>query len=245
MSSWTDPDTYTPVAYMRDMFKLLDSLGKKRVVVVGTSMGGIIAMLMTAAKPDAIQGVVLNDVGPEVTQEGLDKIKNYIGKNRYFSSWEGAEVFCKAQYGAGFPDYVNDDWKRFARRLYCESEPSDTDNGEKSTDKISLNYDPELDNVVKNSAESTVPKELWSLYAALDVKPLLIVRGENSDILSAECVDKMLSGRSHDISLTVDVRNRAHAPMLDEPDCIRSLDVFLKRVSEYSPAKKKAQTAEA
>ncbi len=230
-SSWAAPDTYTPVAYMRDMFKLLESLGKKKVIVIGTSMGGIIAMLMNATKPSVIQGVVLNDVGPEVTQEGADKIKSYIGKNRVFASWSAAEEFCQSQYGSGFPEYTNEDWVVFARRLYTE----------KSSDEITLNYDPAIDDVVKNTPSSTVPPDLWSLFHTLDSKPLLVIRGENSDILSAQCMNRMLSNRSNGITAGIDVRNRAHAPMLDEPECVAVISKFLYEVSENRVHKKKVE----
>lgn len=221
-SSWSDPSTYTPMIYMRDMFKLLEALKKSEVMVIGTSMGGIIAMLMAATKPKLIKGVVLNDVGPEVDKSGVEKIKGYIGKNRSVPSWEMAETCCQSSYGGGFPEYTDKDWKTFARRLYTE----------KSKTEIVLDYDPAIDDVVKNNASSTVPPDLWSLFHSLDNKPLMVVRGENSDILSAQCLKKMLSGNTHSISRGLTVRNRAHAPMLDEEESKRAILEYLTAVTK-------------
>ncbi|MCB2080590.1 MAG: alpha/beta hydrolase [Novosphingobium sp.] len=220
-SAWDDqPVNYRPDVYAADMFALLDSLGIGRVAIIGTSMGGLIAMVMVAMQPERIAGIVFNDVGPEIDPAGLARIQGYVGKGASIASWQDAAALCAETNGSAFPDFTEKDWLDFARRTCRE-----TDGGE-----VVLDYDPAIAASSEGDDPATVPPDLWPMWAMLDVSPVLVVRGASSDLLAADTVKRM--GERHSGPFTaVEIPNRAHAPLLDEPDAVAAIEVFLARIA--------------
>ncbi len=218
-SAWDpDPSRYTPPVYVQDMAALLDHLGLQRVVLAGTSMGGLMAMLMMRTMPERIQGVILNDIGPEVDRKGLARIGGYAGKITPFSSWQEAAQALKAVQGPLFPAFDDRKWLDFARRTFRER-----DDG-----SIIADYDPAIAQSLGKVRTGPLARFLmWRLFSHMKKRPLLIVRGENSDILSPATLARML--RRHPDSQAVTVSGTGHAPILDEPEAVAAIGAFLKR----------------
>jgi len=209
------PSNYNALTYARDMFDLLDGIGIDQVFAIGTSMGGIISMVMGSMASARFRGVVLNDVGPVIDPAGLDRIRNYVGKLAAVQTWADAAAQVRATNALAFPDYGPEDWEAFARNLYRED-----DDGVPTPA-----YDPAIAESLRVDENAAPPPELWPAFDALADIPLLVVRGATSDILAPTCVVEM-TRRRPDITV-VEVPNRGHAPMLDEPVACTAVRRFL------------------
>jgi len=216
MSAW-DPDAshYQLPTYVQDAWSLLDSLRVSRVLVVGTSLGALMGMVMAAMKPDRIAGVVLNDAGPEIDPTGLRRIAGYAGKLPPVSSWEQAAAQAKSVYGAALPGLSDAEWLDYARCGYRAN----------AAGVPVPDMDPAIAAAFKNLI--TAPPDLWSLYAQIKGIPMLVIRGGLSDILSAATVVRM--GREKPDLQHITVENRGHAPLLNEPECVAAIDAFIAR----------------
>jgi pimeloyl-ACP methyl ester carboxylesterase len=209
-SNWRN---YHPGTYVADVARLLADAGVERVVVLGTSLGGIIAMTMAATTPKVLAGVILNDIGPEVAPEGLRRISSYVGKSTPVRTWADAASQARATYGLAWPDATDDDWLRIARRGYREVDGVPR-----------LDMDPMIGEAVRAAPGDAAP-DLWPLFAALRPIPLLALRGAISDVLSQATFDRM--AREKPDLERVTVPGRGHPPMLDEPECVEAIDAFL------------------
>lgn len=207
-----DPSNYNPQVYVRDMFTLLDHLGVDQVVAIGTSMGGVISMAMAATDASRFRAVVLNDIGPEIDPAGLERIRGYVGKLPAVTSWDEAAAQVRASNAIAFPDYGEADWLRFARNVFREDEHG----------KPVLAYDPAIAESVK---ATNTPVDMWPLFDTMREFPVLVVRGATSDILAPGCVAEMQ--RRHPRCSAVEVPQRGHAPMLDEPQALDAIRQFL------------------
>lgn len=206
------PARYTPLTYAADVQQFLDQLGIAEAVFVGTSLGGLVAMSIAVMAPQRIAAAILNDVGPELGQAGLDRIQGYVGKGERFASWHEAATSIASQQGPAFPQYTDDDWLAAARRNCREQEGA-----------IVFDYDAAIANAFSSAPAPKV--DLWPLFVALAQKPLLVLRGGLSELLGAETFAKMRAVAPN-ASFAV-VPNVGHAPMLDEPDAVRAIDEFL------------------
>lgn len=209
-----DSDTYSPITYVQDVEALLAGEGIDRFAVVGTSMGGLMAMLLAAAKPGRISALVMNDIGPEVDAAGLARISGYVGQGRSYPTWvHAARGLCEA-HGAAFPDYDLDQWLDLAKRTMVVSQ-----NG-----RIVFDYDMAIAEPFAKPGNAA-PPDLWRAFAALAGVPMLLVRGELSDLLSEATVRQM--GVVNPAMRTVTVPRVGHAPTLDEPEVRPAiLDLF-------------------
>lgn len=210
-----EPVNYRVDVYAADMFALLDALGLERVAIVGTSMGGLIGMVMAAMAPDRIAALALNDIGPMIDSAGLDRIRGYVGPAIAAKDWAEMAKRVAAINGDAFPDFAEADWHAFSRRTAREEAGG-----------IVADYDPAI--AVGMAAESgaVVPADLWPLWDALSALPVLVLRGERSDLLAAATVAQM--GERHDGPFAaVEVPRRGHAPLLDEPAVLAALTPFL------------------
>lgn len=210
-----DPDNYHPATYIQDMFRLIARLQLDNLVLVGTSMGGLMAMLMAGFLPGKLKGVVLNDVGPVVEAEGIKRIQGYVGRGGPVTNWSQAVAQARAINEAALPDYSDSDWQAFARKLYREDEQGNP----------VLNYDPAIAEMMNQGQEQAVPPDLWPAFEALNAVPCLVIRGEHSDILSRDCVAEM-KRRKPDLQ-TAEISRRGHTPMLDEAESIAAMESFL------------------
>lgn len=213
-----DPDwqNYHPGTYVNDVWTLLDTLGIDRVVVIGTSLGGLCAMAMAAMNAKRLAGVVMNDIGPEVNPAGLERIQSYTGRQAPVTSWDDAVEQTKVTYGAWLPGLSDADWRRMAWKAYREDESG----------VPRLDMDPAIGRAIRESGP--MKADPWSLYAGLATVQTLLLRGTMSDILTPDIVDKMLAAKP-DLEV-VEVPDRGHAPLLDEPTCVAAIDRFLKEV---------------
>ena len=210
----SNPANYTPVTYAGDMFRLLDTLALKQVILIGTSMGGLMSFIMASQQPDRIAGMVINDIGPEIDPAGLERIQRYVGKVEPARNWEEAAERIREINGAAFPDYTHDDWMAFARDLYLEQDGVPV-----------LAYDPAISQAMGDAEAGAVPPDLWPLFQAIVDTPMLLIRGELSDILAPSCVSRM---RELDTDITVvEVPRVGHAPTLMEPAALQAIQAFL------------------
>ncbi len=212
-----DPAHYVPAVYAQDVLKLLDTLEIPRAVFIGTSMGGLIMMVLATIAPDRIAASVLNDVGPRLSTAGLGRIASYVGRSQPVGSWIEAAEAVRAVNGTAFPERADDDafWMRAARRTFRER-----DDGQLETD-----YDPHIALAFADFDEDATPPDLTPLFQALSAKPVLSVRGGLSDILTPEGVAHMKS--INPALETATIENIGHAPSLDEPDSWDAILDFL------------------
>jgi len=212
-----DPNwrNYHPGTYVADTLSLLDRERLARVVLIGTSMGGIISMMLAAERPWAPAGLVLNDIGPVIDPAGLARIAGYVGKAGPAASWEEARDQVRAINEIALPGLSDADWMRFARRTYSED-----DSGRPVPP-----YDPMIATAMAEAGAA--PADLWPVFERLGDIPILVIRGESSDILAAETVREMRS-RHPDVT-AVEVPGRGHAPMLDESAALSAIEQFLAR----------------
>jgi len=206
---------YQPTVYAADMFQLLDRLNIARTVLIGTSMGGIMSILMATMQPQRILGIVLNDIGPEVPNAGLQRLRDSLNAGAQIDTWQDAARDAKRRNGLAFPDYTERDWDAFARRIFHEN----------AAGRPVAAYDKAILNGLNEADLSAVPANLWSLWTQLGAIPTLAIRGELSDILSAPTFEKMAA--SHPMLTAVTVPDRGHAPMLDERAAVSAIDAFL------------------
>jgi pimeloyl-ACP methyl ester carboxylesterase len=218
-SAWdTNSTHYELSTYVRDAWTLLDSMGIDRCVVIGTSLGGLMAMTMGAMEPQRVAGVVLNDIGPEVEQAGLRRIAGYVGQLRAVRDWTEAIAQTKSIYGLALPGLTEKQWEHYARCGYREN-----DGGVPVPD-----YDPSIAEVFRRS---TAPgPDLWPLFRQLAGVPMLAIRGGLSDILSLGTLNRMIREKANLSHVTLP--HRGHAPLLDEPECLMKIGEFLMRYGQ-------------
>ncbi len=209
---------YMPPVYAADVLQLLDELGIDKAVFIGTSLGGLVTMVVAGFAPERIAGALLNDVGPELDRSGLDRIRNYVGQPVVFRDWnEAADTFA-ANHGDVHRGYGREEWLRYARRVARE-----TDRG------VELDYDMGIAEPFKQMDEKTASAvDAWPLFRALAGRPVTILRGEHSDLFSASAAKKMVAAIP-DAEL-VTVPNVGHAPDFDEPESIAAVNRLLERV---------------
>lgn len=213
-----DPNwqNYHPGTYLGDIARLLDHAGVERCVFFGTSLGGILSMLTAAKQPQRIAAAILNDVGPEVDPAGLARIASYVGRYPPARTWPEAVAIVRASYELALPDLTDEQWADFTRRSY-----SDVDGVPR------LDMDPNIGEAVRAAPAAAAP-DLWPVFAALAPVPTLVLRGATSDILSRATFDRM-QAQKPDL-VPVEVPNRGHVPLLDEPEAVTAIDAFLARV---------------
>ncbi len=211
-----DPSNYRPDIYAGDMFALLESLGIERPGLIGTSMGGLMAMVMNALKPGDFPAIVFNDVGPVLDEEGLGRIGGYVGGTEPFEDWDAAAKSCAAINASAFPDFGEADWQAWARRT-CRELPDG---------RVAFAYDPAIADGFADIGDAPQP-DLWPLWDALGETPVLVIRGAVSDLLARDTVEQM-KDRHTGPFVHIDVPNRGHAPMLDEPAALSAITSFLK-----------------
>lgn len=207
------PSRYNPLTYARDVIQLLDELAIPGAIFVGTSLGGLVTMAIAATSPDRIAAAILNDVGPELSQAGLDRIATYVGKDVRFASWDEAAAAIAENHGRLPASFTHDDWLAMAHRICREREGS-----------IVFDYDMAI--ALPFTTGGATPRvDLWPLFEALAKKPLLVVRGEKSDLLSEAAAEKM--HRAAPDARFVTIPGVPHPPTLSEPEAVAAIDAFL------------------
>ncbi len=215
-SEWTGAASYTIPTEAQDAIALLDHLGIEKAAVLGTSRGGLIAMVLAATAKARLSGVCLVDIGPEIAPEGLEVIKNFVGRNPGQKSYAEA-TSMRAELMAGFKGVPESRWAEEVRKHYIET-----------PDGLVINYDPELRVNVVTSVSEPAP-DLWPLFDAMEGLPLALIRGENSDLLSKATTDEMRRRRPD--MFYANVPDRGHVPFLDEVAALSVLNDWIESLS--------------
>jgi pimeloyl-ACP methyl ester carboxylesterase len=210
------PQRYNPLTYAGDVIELLDQLAVDQAIFAGTSLGGLVTMTTAAMAAQRIFATIMNDVGPDVDVEGVNRILTYVGNDRRFRSWDEAADVIAANYGASFERYTHDDWVKMAKRN-CREE-----NGE-----VRFDYDMAIAEPFKTTGP-TPNVDLWPFFRVLAEKPLLVVRGAKSDLLT-EATARRMQQVAPNMKLVV-VPGVGHAPELNEPEAVAAIDEFLAKL---------------
>jgi pimeloyl-ACP methyl ester carboxylesterase len=215
-----NPQNYQPAIYLQDILSLIDTVAAQRVAVIGTSMGGLLAMMMAVGHRDRVSGVVLNDMGPEVDPKGLDRIKGYAGRLPRVENWDDAIAQTRTMFGEAWPNLSTERWSALTRRGYREDQAGG----------LNVDADPMIGEMLR--AAPAASANLWPFWKALRGIPMLAIRGAQSDILSAATFAKMKAENPELVQL--EVAQRGHVPLLDEPECIAAIDAFLAQICSQS-----------
>ena len=208
-----NPKNYNVQVELADVLAVLTALAVDQAVFIGTSRGGILTMLLAVARPTALAGCVLNDVGPVIETKGLMRIKSYVGKLPQVASLHEAADVLRRLLAAQFPKLSDDDWVAFARRTFKD------DGG-----RIVPDYDVRLGKTLAQIDPTRPVPALWKEFNALARVPLLVIRGGNSDILSRATVAAMQT--RHPAMEAVEVADQGHAPLLSDPALIARIAAF-------------------
>ncbi len=199
---------YQPRTYLDDVRHLLVACNVHRVAVIGTSLGGLLAMGMTAAMPTVLAGAVLNDVGPVVDTAGLERIVSYVRRLASPTDWNDAARQLRHLL-PDWPAETDAEWLDMARRTFRED-----------GDRLTCDWDPRI---MKPFDEGTGnAPDLWPVFRALGERPVVAVRGERSDILSVATLERMLEVVPHLVAVTIEAVG--HAPSLMEPAALEAID---------------------
>ena len=213
-----DPMSYVPLTYVQDVEALLRELDVARYVAFGTSLGGIVAMLLAGTAREKLAGLVLNDVGPEISPEGLSRIRSYVGKSNTWPTWLHAARAVAEANESVYPDFQLEDWLAMAKRLYRLN----------SAGRIVLDYDMKIAEPFRVPGNEAGP-DMWRALEGLKTVPTLLVRGATSDVLAASVAERMAGVLEQGDLLTIPATG--HAPTLDEPAAIAAIDRLLARIA--------------
>ena len=209
-----DPATYSPLTYVADVEALLTEIEISRFVAIGTSMGGLMTMLLAQRDARRLAAAVINDIGPELDPAGIARIAGYVGQGRSFPTWMHAARALQEEHGQWFPDFTIETWLEMAKRTMVLGQ-----NG-----RIVFDYDMAIAEPFKVPG-GAAPADLWPAFEALTDVPVLVVRGALSDLLSDKTLAAMKS--RHPQMQAVTVPRMGHAPMLVEPEAIAAIEALL------------------
>ena len=233
------PSRYQHLTYAADIWKLADDLGISKFAIIGTSLGGAIAMIMASQQPERLLGVVLNDVGPVIPDAAVRRLMEYVGRIPPLPDWEAATAAVRSVYELAFPNRPDSFWLAHAKLSMCES----------SDGFIIQDADPAIGKVLRKGYQAVklvrflrrfglmkktaalIDDGYWKQFKAMTM-PSLLLRGATSDVLTEETVAAMKI--VHPAIETITVADRGHAPFLDEPEATTAIDSFLQRLADDS-----------
>jgi pimeloyl-ACP methyl ester carboxylesterase len=211
-----DWNNYNLAVELGDVLAVFAALGIRKAVIVGTSRGGLLSMLMAAVRPDLIAGVVLNDIGPEIDITGLMRIKGYVGRLPRALTLNDAAVSLRRVFGAQFPALTDADWRTWAWRTF-----------EETAEGLVPRYDIRIAETMQDVSPDNPLPTLWPQFDALAQAPLMLIRGTLTDLLSEGTVAQMRARRP-DMDY-LEVPDQGHAPLLVEPDVTARIAAFIAR----------------
>lgn len=211
-----DPMSYTPITYLQDMEALIGELALTRFVAFGTSLGGLLTMLLAGTGAERIAGALLNDIGPELEQSGLNRLRTYVGKGGNWPTWLHAARALADVHGHAHPGFDIAQWLAMAKRL-CRLTTSG---------RIVLDYDMKIGEPFRLPGGGGT--DLWPAFATLAGRPVTLLRGATSDLLSAATAAEMMA-RLPGLEIA-EVPATGHAPTLDEPASRAAIARLLARV---------------
>jgi len=208
---------YHPGRYAADLWQLLDTLQVEEAVVIGTSLGGWMAMLLNHQRPGRIAGVVMNDIGPEADPGGIARVVSTAGRLDVVGSLAEAIEQAKSVYSIAFPDWSEEQWQAYTEATYRP-----LDDG-----RFDMNFDRNIGHAAREGI-SGLDIDPWTMFNGLANVPTLLIHGVLSDILTAPIIEKMHEQKP-DLQV-VPVRNRGHAPLLDEQEAVDAITIFLESI---------------
>ena len=211
--------SYSILREGQDAIELMDHLGIDRFTLIGTSRGGLIAMALSLTHPGRMNGVVLNDIGPEVTDEGIARIMDYVGTEPPFADLDAAAEALRAGHAEGFPGVTLDRWREQAEFMWYD----------KPGGGVGLRYDAKLRDALIGQAGVGEAPDLWQLFDGLKSLPLATIRGANSDLFAESTFEKM--AERHPGMIAATVPDRGHVPFLDEPEALDAIHALLEQVA--------------
>jgi pimeloyl-ACP methyl ester carboxylesterase len=210
-----DPLTYGPLTYLQDLGRLLEAARLTRVVVIGTSLGGLMGLLLDGTQRSRIAGLVLNDLGPTMEEAGLARVRAQVGRGGNWPTWLTAARDIARRQADIYPGWKLEQWLAHAKRLCRVSREG----------RIVWDYDPEI--AAPFSLPNADPQlDLWAAFEGFRDRPVLSIRGERSDVMSADTQARMAERLPGLAAVTVP--RVGHAPTLDEPEAAEAIDRFLK-----------------
>ncbi len=217
-SDWdTDKSRYQLPVEAEDVLSACANLDIARAIFIGTSRGGLILHLLASMRPELLAAVVLNDIGPVIEIAGLLQIRQYLEAQQALNSWDEAVESLKRLHGTAFPALEESDWRDMAEAIYRQK------NG-----MIVADFDPALIEPLKSMDADTLLPDLWALYQGFQAMPLMVIRGENSSILSQLTFAEM--GQRHPGMKSVTAAGQGHAPLLHRPDLFAEITAFIDRI---------------
>ena len=220
-----NPDNYSIPVELADILAVLAARAVTPAVFIGTSRGGLLAMALASARPTAVAGVVLNDIGPVIEPQGLMRIKSYVGKLPQPRNFEDGADILKRLFGGQFTKLTETDWLASARRTWREHDG-----------RLVPTYDPRLANALAAIDPEHPPPPLWDQFDALRNVPMMVIRGVNSDLLSAATVAAMQARRRE--TAVLEVADQGHAPLLAEADTIARIAAFVAQCEDRRDARR-------
>lgn len=208
---------YNVMREAQDVTELMDHLGLSKAALLGTSRGGMVAMVLAASAKERLSAVVLNDVGPEIPQDGIARIMDYVGRRPAAKTYEKAAETLAFLMAPAFPDVPHTRWREEVEVFYQET-----------PEGLALRYDPRLRDALLEQAKAGPPPDLWPLFMALDGLPCGVIRGANSDVLSHETFLEMQ--RRLPSLKAAELNNRGHVPFLDEPAALSLIHSLLDQI---------------
>jgi len=208
-----NPNNYTIRVALADLSAVLAALEITSAIFVGTSFGGVLAMMLAVLPPIAVAGVILNDIGPVIEPRGLVRIKQYVGKLPVPRTLEEGAEILRWWFNAQFPKLAPQDWIAFAQRTWREHRGA-----------LMPNHDLKLARALRGVSLERLPT-LWDQFDALAHIPLMVIRGANSDMLASTTLNAMLARRGQ-LEVVV-MPDQGHAPLLAEPNVIRRIAAFV------------------
>lgn len=208
------PENYSLGVELADLLSTMAALDLGPAIFIGTSRGGLMIMLLATVRPQLVAGAILNDIGPEIAIEGLLRIKSYVGKLPSPADYDDATAILKRLFGPQFPALTDDEWLASAKRAF-----------KREDGRLVPMYDVRIAETLSSiDADRPLP-DLWEQFDALASVPVMVIRGELSDILTRETVGTMK--HRHPGLEIVDVPNQGHAPLLADTATIARIADFV------------------
>ncbi len=234
-----DPNwhNYNIPTYMPDLDRLMDVADVPEAIFLGTSMGGLMSMTLAYQQPERVRAIILNDIGPEADPAGVRRILNYVGRQTPVRDWDAAVDQLHSTYSVGIPKRPREYWEERVRLAYREGDDGrpELDMDMKIGDAIrhSVRVLPALKllrslNVMKEVRG--VPIDGWDSFRAVDM-PCLVMRGELSDILSEEIVERMQAVKP-DLRVAT-IPGIGHSPYIEGPEMLGAIDTFLADLEDH------------
>lgn len=209
-----NPAMYSLLVELSDLTALLTVRDIKSAVFIGSSRGGLLIMLLAGVQPACIAGAILNDIGPVIEPQGLMRIKGYVGKFPQPQSFEEGGDILRSMFSNQFPTLARADWIAWAKRSWRHKDG-----------RFSPTYDPLIAKGLESFDPAVPIPQLWPQFDALANVPVMVIRGENSDLLSPETIAAMKARRPN--LFTLEIPDQGHTPLLEDQPTIQKIAAFV------------------